>query len=288
MQTILIAGCGYLGTTVGALLARLGYPVRGLRRNPAGLPDSIEPVRGDLTDPGLELAPADWLVFAAAPSSRGEAGYRAIYVDGLARVLDALERAGALPSRALFVSSTAVYGQDGGEWVDEDSPTVPADYRGATLLEAEAHLRARVDTPISLRLGGLYGPGRTRLIESVLNGESDFRAEPPNYTNRIHRDDAALATVHLLEAEGPAPIYCGVDDGPAPRGEVLSWLANRLDAPRPRHVAQPVLGRGGNKRVSNARLRAAGYRFKYPTFREGYEQVIAAEGPSLWNREEAE
>ena len=292
MKSVLIAGCGYLGTTVGALMARLGHEVHGLRRDPSGLPGSIRPIRGDLTAPDLVLPPVDWLVFAAAPGERGEQAYRSIYVDGLRHVLEGLGRAGGPPARAVFVSSTAVYGQNDGSWVDEQSPTEPEDYRGQLLLEAEALLRARVDTPISLRLGGLYGPGRTRLIESVLNGESDFAAHPPSYTNRIHRDDAALAVVHLLELEDPAPLYCGVDEDPAARGEVLTWLAMRLDAPRPRAVDGGELrGRargGGNKRVSSARLRSSGFGFRFPTFREGYEQVIAASGPSLWNRSGSE
>lgn len=290
MESILIAGCGYLGTTAGALLAQLGYDVAGLRRDPSGLPPSIAPLAGDVTAPRtLALAPVDALVYCAAPDERGEDAYRSTYLRGLDHVLAALERAGRAPRRAIFVSSTAVWGQNDGSLVDESSATEPADYRGAVLLEAEALLGERVDEPVALRLGGLYGPGRTRLIESVLNGESDYAAHPPSYTNRIHRDDAALALAHLLELEAPAPVYAGVDEEPAARGAVLTWLAARLDAPRPRAIegGGPRGGRGAGKRVSSARLRGSGLVLRYPTFREGYEHVIAAMGPSLWNRTDA-
>lgn len=282
-EAVLIAGCGYLGTAVGALLARLGQTVYGLRRDPSGLPDSITPLAGDLTEPrSLALPAVDALVFAAAPGRRGEEAYRAVYRAGLEAVLDALESAGHRPRRAIFVSSTAVYGQNDGSWVDEQSQTDPPDFRGAVMLAAEEHLGARVEESIALRLGGLYGPGRTRLIESVLNGASEYVAHPPRYTNRVHRDDAALIVAHLLELDDPERIYNGVDTEPAPQAEVLNWLAERLDAPMPRPVDRPSTGSA--KRVRCARLLESGYDFRFPTFRDGYENVIAAMGESLWNR----
>ncbi|MHC4895149.1 MAG: Rossmann-fold NAD(P)-binding domain-containing protein [Planctomycetota bacterium] len=183
----------------------------------------------------------------------------------------------------MFVSSTAVYGQADGEWVDEDSPTEPEGFNGRVLLEAEALLDACPSRTTSLRLGGIYGPGRTRLVESVLNGEMDLPAGPAAHTNRIHRDDAALAIVHLLELDEPDSIYNGVDRDPADRREVLTWLADRLDVPRPTVGSGTSASSRGNKRVKSDRLVESGFEFRYPTFREGYESVIAGLGASHWS-----
>jgi nucleoside-diphosphate-sugar epimerase len=289
MSVVLIAGCGHLGTALGLLLAHEGHRVYGLRRDPSQLPAPLEPLAADLRGAApLRLPPCDWLCYTAAPDGRTAEQYRAVYVEGLARTLDACAAAGPLPRRVLFTSSTAVYGQNDGSWVDEDSPTAPSGFPGRILLEAEGLLAQSGTTGLALRLGGLYGPGRTRLIESVLNGESDCAAGPPRYTNRIHRDDAALACAHLLEVEDPEPVYNVVDREPAAELEVLTWLAARLDVPPPRANAPgPAAAHGGlgsNKRVRSDRLQRSGYRFRYPTFREGYEALIAGLGESPWHR----
>jgi nucleoside-diphosphate-sugar epimerase len=220
-------------------------------------------------------------------------------VDGLSNVLDALERdrkhdGVALPSlvrRVLFVSSTAVYGDAGGGWVDESTTPEPGGFSGRIIREAEDLLQKRLlgtgITPVVLRLGGIYGPGRTRLIDQVRSGSAVVPAEP-RYTNRIHRDDAAAAIVHLSTmADEPAPVYLGVDNDPAELGEVQRFLAAELGLPGP---ASDVPGgspdgsgggepsRGGNKRCSNALLRSTGFEFAYPTFREGYRAILAGQG----------
>jgi nucleoside-diphosphate-sugar epimerase len=291
MTTTLIAGCGYLGATAGSVLAALGQRVLGLRRDPSRLPPSIEPLTADLSRPGSwDLPPVDNVVFTLSPSERSDEGYRQAYVANLSNLFDALHA--EPPGRVLFVSSTAVYGREDGGWVDERTTPEPAGFAGRRLLEAEELLRSRCAAlapqaqAVCLRLGGIYGPGRTRLIESVLNGESDLTDGPPRFTNRIHRDDAALAIVHLLELEDPAPVYCGVDREPADEVAVLTWLADRLDVPRPTRGERRVMGPRGNKRVSSDRLVESGFEFRFPTFREGYDALIESIGESLWHRGE--
>ncbi|HSK40645.1 MAG TPA: hypothetical protein VK943_12840, partial [Arenibaculum sp.] len=137
----------------------------------------------------------------------------------------------------LFVSSTAVYGDAGGDWIDERTTPAPGGFSGRTIREAEDLLASRLGgtgiTPVVLRLGGIYGPGRTRLIDQVRGGSAVIPAES-RFTNRIHRDDAAAAIVHLCTMESvPAPVYVGVDNEPAELGEVLSFLAAELGLPRP-------------------------------------------------------
>ena len=128
-----------------------------------------------------------------------------------------------------------------------------------------------------IRFGGIYGPGRTRLIDSLREGIATCVEQPPVYTNRIHRDDGAAALQHLMELYDPQPLYIGVDDHPAPHCEVLRWLAERLGVPGPTVVnaatAPDTLLRA-NKRCRNARLRASGFRFRYPSYKEGYAALL--------------
>jgi nucleoside-diphosphate-sugar epimerase len=281
--TILLAGCGDLGTEAGLRFAAAGYAVVGWRRSPDKLPAAIEGVAADLAGTDLPPIPADTtaVVVAVAADSPTEAAYRAAYVDGLAHVLDALERDGVTPRRVLFVSSTAVYGDAAGGWVDESTTAAPGGFSGRVLREAEelllSRLRGTGSAPVVLRLGGIYGPGRTRLIDQVRNGTAVIPDEP-RFTNRIHRDDAAAAIVHLASMTvNPAPVYVGVDDDPAELGDVLRFLAGEMGYPEP--PAGPAgEARGGNKRCSSALLRSTGFKFAYPTFREGYRAVLARTG----------
>lgn len=265
----------------------------GLKRQPVGLPDGVTPVLGDLAD-AQSLAAAfdridgalDIVVYAAAADHGDDDSYRRAYVDGLCNVIDALHARAAKPAAVLFTSSTAVYPQHDGSWVDESTPATPHDFRGVRMLEAEALLAASGFRAASLRLGGIYGPGRTRLVESVRSGRATIRSGAPRFGNRIHRDDAAGALAHLaalaLAGRVLDALYLGVDDEPSDEAVVLRWIASQIG------VAEPPLrdddatagARGGdrpssNKRCSNARLRASGYRFRFPTFREGYAAAIA-------------
>lgn len=278
-MTVLIAGCGYVGTELGLRLARAGHVVHGLRRDPSRLPPAIRPVAADLGDAAsLQAVPRGLaaIVYASSAGGFDEARYRAAYVDGPRRLLDLLAARGEDVRRFVFVSSTGVYARQDGAWVDEATPPEPDDFSGRALLEGERAVAAGPFPSVTLRLGGIYGPGRTRIIDSVRRGEA--RVRPGTlYTNRIHRDDAAGALAHLLALEAPAPLYLGVDDEPAAEADVYAWLAQRLGVPPPRPdpaVPAERLERRGNKRCRNALLRASGYVFTYPTFREGYAALI--------------
>ncbi len=302
-MTVLLAGCGDLGTEAGLRFAAAGQQVVGWRRSPEKLPAAIEGVAADLSSPGLPPLPAETtaVVVAIAADSPTEEAYRAAYVDGLTNVLDAVLAAqgsdGGVPRRVLFVSSTAVYGDAGGGWVDESTTAVPGGFSGRILREAEEllydRLRGTRITPVVLRLGGIYGPGRTRLIDQVRSGTAVGPAGS-RFTNRIHRDDAAAAIVHLCSmSDTPGPLYLGVDNDPAELGEVLEFLAAELGLPQPpsasslsASAAGGTAGgsaggepsRGGNKRCSNALLRGTGFEFEYPSFREGYRAILAGVG----------
>ncbi|WP_411375663.1 NAD-dependent epimerase/dehydratase family protein [Arthrobacter sp. MPF02] len=279
-MTILMAGCGDLGTEAGLRFAALGHRVVGWRRSPAILPPQIQGEAADLRSGNLPRIPADTaaVVIAVAADSPTEEAYRAAYLDGVTHVLDALERDGVRPGRVLFVSSTAVYGDAGGGWVDEGTAPEPGGFSGRVLVEAEDLLLSRLagtgTSAVSLRLGGIYGPGRTRLIDQVRSG-SAVVPQDVRYTNRIHRDDAAGAIVHLVSmAASPAPVYIGVDDDPADLGSVLRFLASEMGLPEP-PVGDAGPARAGNKRCRNSLLRSTGFSFTFPSFREGYRDIFA-------------
>ncbi|WP_347109098.1 SDR family oxidoreductase [Paenarthrobacter sp. S56] len=279
-MTVLIAGCGDLGTEAGLRFASAGEEVVGIRRSPGKLPGEIRGVRADLASEIPDLpGNADIVVVALAADSATEEAYRAAYVDGLRNVLDALDRQAVAPRRILFVSSTAVYPDSAGAVVDETTPTEPSRFSGKVLLEAEELLfaRARESEAAVLRLGGIYGPGRTRLIDQVRSGRAVIPGQP-KHTNRIHRDDAAAMIVHLATMpQRPESVYLGVDDEPAEYGDVLRFLAKELQLPEP-PVGPASDGGAGDKRCSNRRLRSTGFEFTYPTYKEGYRAILAGEG----------
>jgi nucleoside-diphosphate-sugar epimerase len=282
-MTILLAGCGDLGTEAGLRFAAAGHRVVGWRRSPDKLPAEIEGAAANLSTAGLPPVPADTaaVVIAVAADAPTEEAYRSAYLNGVAHVLDALERDRVTPERVLFVSSTAVHGDAEGGWIDENTTPEPGGFSGRIMREAEELLLKRLGgtgtSAVVLRLGGIYGPGRTRLIDQVRTG-SAIIPDQPRFTNRIHRDDAAGAIMQLCTMSAvPSPVYLGVDNDPAELGDVLRFLAAELGLDVP-PTGDAGDARGGNKRCSNALLRETGFSFKYPTFREGYRDILAGIG----------
>lgn len=267
-RRLLIAGCGDLGNRLAARLD--GWRVHGLRRNTDRLAPGIVPLEADLTNPkSLEAAAGSWdaVVYTATPGDRSPQAYRQAYVDGMRELLRRIDT-----PRLVMVSSTAVFGQDGGEWVDESSPTAPSRFNGEILLEAEnlAHQAGG----LVIRFSGIYGPGRDYLVRKVRSGPVGCRRDPPIWTNRIHSEDCAAALAHLLELEHPEPLYLASDAEPAPRWEVLEWLARRLGVDGPFEQDDDA---GLGRRVRADRLISSGFALQYPDYRAGYEELLQCE-----------
>ncbi|PZF54099.1 SDR family NAD(P)-dependent oxidoreductase [Curtobacterium sp. MCSS17_008] len=275
---VVIAGCGDLGTEAALRFAALGHPVTGLRRRAELVPS---PVTGRSVDLRHEVPTIDpdtgVVVVAFAAGSRDVDEYRATYVDGLRNVLDGIDASGASP-RVIVVSSTAVYDVDDGSEVTEETPARAASPTAGVLIEAEALLRERAPGAVLVRLSGIYGPGRERLLDQLRQGRATLSTSASPHTNRVHRDDAAAALVHLAGVDDPAPTYLGTDDEPVRLDDVLVFLADELGVPRPPRAAPEGRQTGGDKRLSNALLRSTGWEPRYPTFREGYHAVLAGEG----------
>lgn len=265
---VLLVGAGDLGAAVGLRLAERGHSVLALRRRASRVPAPLIGRSVDLTHeaPDLTNLRPRFVVVALTARPRTEEAYRATYVDGMARALDALPHP---PERAVLVSSTAVLpSSDRPPLDDESTPTAASDGPGRQLVAAEEAFHQRIPHGTVLRLSGLYGGSSTRLLGQVREGRID---DPHRWTNRIHREDAAVAVVHLLTmSPGPGALYLGTDDEPAQLGDVAAYLAGRLGAPAP-PPADPRQGHG--KRLSNARLRATGWVPAYASFREGYAHL---------------
>lgn len=279
--SVLIVGCGDVGSRLATQLLDNNWQVYGLRRSIDRLPAGVIGVAGDLFNESCPAqwpkGPLDYLVYSAAATDHDEAGYQAAYVDGLKHTLSWLKQHGQQPKRLLFVSSSGVYGQSDGQWIDETSPAEASSYSGRIMLEAE-QVALHSGIPASVvRLTGIYGPGREWMLSQVRNGYR-VAIDPPLYGNRIHVDDSAGLLAFLLKADLQGkPLddrYIGVDDAPVPLAEVVDWLRERLGVTE--WAAEASVRRAGSKRCSNARAKALGWEPRYPSYREGYGDILAA------------
>ena len=277
--SVLIAGCGDIGSRLATRLLDSDWQVYGLRRSIDRLPAGVIGVAGDLF--GAQC-PAQWptgqidyLVYSAAATDHDEAGYQAAYVDGLTHTLNWLEQNGQRPKRLLFVSSSSVFGQKDGEWVDETSPAQASNYSGRIMLDAEQVALNSALAASVVRLTGIYGPGREWMLGQVRKGYR-VAVDPPLYGNRIHADDAAGLLAFLLEADREGKTlddtYIGVDNAPVPLAEVVGWLRERLGVTE--WAEETSTRRAGSKRCSNARAKALGWEPRYSSYREGYAAIL--------------
>jgi nucleoside-diphosphate-sugar epimerase len=194
---VLLVGCGDLGSAVGLRLADLGHDVLALRRHADRVPTALRGRSVDLTREAPDLAGlrARYVVVALTARPRSEEAYRATYVEGMRRALDALAATGHPPERAVLVSSTAVHAaRDLPPLEDETTPPDPGDGPGRMLLAAEELFHERLPGGTVLRLSGLYGGASARLVDQVRGGRVE---DPHRWTNRIHREDAAAAAGRL-------------------------------------------------------------------------------------------
>lgn len=279
---ILIAGCGDLGIRLAQQLGNIDTAqVIGLRRTPLTtevMPKNFQWLSADFNrTETLQSLPKDitHIVFAAAPGTRTPADYQAVYVHGLQQTIQAC--ASVALRRVVFISSSAVYSDHGDLWVDETTPTAPKHFNGEVLCEAEHWLssyglRHQVQT-ISLRLSGIYGPGRNFLLDRLRLGQASAPLGDSHWVNRIHVEDAAAAIVHMLSLQNPDSVYIVSDSTPLPMRALYEALAQNVGGPCPPVGPAPAMV--GSKRLSNARLVATGFKLKWPDSRDGYAAAIA-------------
>lgn len=275
-QKLLIIGCGDLGRRLTGELAPLGYSVTGLRRHPPEDSSGLNYRAVDTADAGALTQVLgqgfDVIVVTMTPGKRGDEAYRRAYVQTCENLIAGLREQKQTPRLILYVSSSGVYGQSQGEWVDETSPTEPPRASGQRLLEAEQVIAKSGYPQVIVRFSGIYGPGRRRLIDQVRMGRATLSGR---YTNRIHADDCAGVMAHLIErqrqSEPIESLYLANDNEPVPMAEVVNWLAMQLKVDKAAFA--PEEG-GLGKRCSNRRLRETGYQFRYPDYRAGYAALL--------------
>jgi len=285
---ILIAGCGYIGTALGAELSRQGSQVYGLTRSAAAetrlMAAGIRPLIGDITrseDLARLPAPFDWIVNCAASRAGDTEGYRRVYLQGMRNLV--LWGAAAPPRKFVYTSSTGVYGQQDGSLVVESSPTMPETETAKILVETE---RALLDAArqngfpgVILRVAGIYGPGRGHLFKQYLRNEAAIEGTGERIINMIHVDDVVGALIAALERGRPGEVYNAADDEPVSQLAYFQWLSDVLGKKLPpvtSHAPESARKRGlTHKKVHNGRLKTdLGYVLKYPSFREGYRAEI--------------
>jgi nucleoside-diphosphate-sugar epimerase len=296
----LIIGCGYLGRRVVRSWIAQGDSVVALTRSAERADEfrasGIEPIVGDVTDPAslAGLPEAETALYAVGLDRDSGKSMREVYVGGLDNVLN---RVAHNIGRILYVSSTSVYGQNAGEWIDESSECRPESENGKVCLEAEALLRRQMPEANVLRLAGIYGPGRLMARIAALRAGMVFEGHPDAWLNLIHVDDAVAAILACEERGTPGKTYLVCDDRPIRRLEYYSLLAALIGAPRPKSPFPP-LARGGqgasgemvspapkpepqpathNKRCCNRRLHdELQVTLHYPTVRIGLPMALTA------------
>lgn len=279
--SLLIVGCGDLGLRVGTALVQQGWQIGALRRNPPAAPENFQWLAANYSQPGSLDFARDWrpdhVLTSFNPAGRDVAGYRAGFADAAHNLLQGLGE--HRPGHIFMVSSTRVYAERNGGWVDENSPLSTDDEQAMAIVDAERQLLDSPHPCSVIRCGGVYGAIPSRLLQKIARGEVAPR-EPLRYTNRIHREDAAGFLTHLLVSsqggQAVEPVYNCVDDETAPAHDVESWLAEQLGVKPNDARKRDATTAPNHKRCRNTRLHESGYRLRYPDFRAGYGHMLSS------------
>lgn len=273
---VVFIGCGDIATRAALKLQRDGTEVLGVRRNINDMPDELPATSADVLNPSslrfLRNTGTTTIVYSLAAAGFDEESYLNAYVKGLHNTIEACDFTHV--KRLIFISSTAVYHQNDGSLVDELSPTLSQRFNGKVMLQAEK-LALGTGVGTALRLSGIYGPGRLRLIDRVRNGQcSDENSA--TWSNRIHSEDCAGVIAHLVNQHTLPEVVLGSDSLPATSVEVETYIAEQLGIVK--QYAAPAENRpkriAGSKRCDNQLLISTGYRFIHPDYQSGYKELI--------------
>ena len=284
MARILIVGSGDIGGGLAVELAAQKHEVWGIRRSDKPVGPGVKTISADVSEMETLIGQIpdnlDYLVYSVASPDFSEEGYDKFYVSGMVHILALLKQQHVSPKRIFFISSTSVYPHHDGSWVDEETLPVPTAFAGRKMLEAENKLHDSGFANTVIRFSGIYGPGRTRLINQAQSG-SHCDPKPDVWTNRIHRDDCIGVMKFLLEQDMKGvsldDLYLGTDPQPTTLFDILEWLKDRIGDVEPDHDV-PGVSRRGSKRCSSKRLQALGYQFKYKGYQQGYDEILVELG----------
>jgi len=274
-----------LGEAVAAACLARGDRVTGIRRDAARARAlgrlGIESLVLDLAGPGAEdRLPRDVQAVVACQSAGSDTpeAYRAAYVAANRALLRAARH---MPLSAfVYTGSTGVFGQRDGSDVDEATPPSPSGAAAELLAEAERLVLGAEGVPARLlRLSGLYGPGRSGIVERVRSGTLALGPGDEVWMNFCHRDDAVAAVLAAIDRGRPGGVYHGTDAHPPRRHEVVEWIAARLGIPPPRRQEPPGGRAGANRRILGERTRVElSLRLAFASFREGLAALLPVAG----------
>ncbi len=274
---VLIIGCGQLGFSIvnnadSDVFKLYGFS-RSLRKSPASIEmHQVDILKTEAID-AIKLVNPEIIIYAVSADTQSIESYQDHYVLGLKKTYEAILELDHF-KHLFFVSSTRVYGQKTTKILSELDIAEPSDYGGEALMEAETVARQLKDKATILRLSGIYGPNRKRMIQLAQSNPGNWPATN-NWSNRIHEEDAARFIVFLMKRimmqESIEPIYLVTDGVPTKQYDVLTWIRNRLQLTTDT-IELPILENG--KQLQSVLLNQTGFVLKYPDFTYGYEAMI--------------
>ena len=283
MASILVAGCGDLGSGIATQLVAQGHEVHAIRRSNKSFPHGVNGIVGDICELSEEAFPhADIIFLIMTPQGRTPAAYTSAYLVTSQRLSHIYQKRATQDGPHLFfISSTSVYGakQDGLVALDESTAAIPSSETAKVLQQAEnVWLEGELSHTV-VRFSGIYGPGRNRTLDKIAQGQGFSGAN--QWTNRIHRDDCVASLLFLaqsyLAGTKLGPLYIGTDHAPVSQWELVNWLASQMGVEQAFNgelSLSDVIPRKG-KQLSSSLLQALGYHFKYPSYVQGYKDLLA-------------
>ncbi len=266
---VLMIGCGKLGLRIAEILAAQKNQIWALKRHPENLPAFVTPIQGDLSaPPTVDWTSFDLIYLIVSPDQRTELAYQELYQENIPALSARLGRHLKSDQQIIFVSSTHVYSENQGGWINSKTSVQPYDYRSKAILTAEKSLVDSTPNIFLIRLSGLYDQ-HSQYIMSQLKSKRILSAN--HYTNRIHREDAARFLAYLSTYTGKERIFVASDNQPTQRGELMQWLAKECEMePIISELDKSVSG----KCCDNQSMRDTGFVLQYPDYKSGYQSLI--------------
>lgn len=283
MKTVLILGCGYVGRAVGLYERAQGNRVLAVTRNEGSADqlrsDGMEVFVGNVHEANWHAfaKEVDWVLNCVSAAEPNLEGYRLSYVDGNRSFTDWMVQTG-FAGPAIYTSSVSVYPDSGGNWVEESDAQASSE-RSGIILESERQFSESVNAAVKtvLRLGGIYGPGRSFLADRIAQAEGVLPGYGDYFLNLIRLEDIVSAIGSVFRSEiGSGGVFNVVDDTPLLRESLVTELAAKMNRPKPRFDPSMKISKGSrrmdgqrpaNRRISNRKFKEA---FKWePSFPNG-------------------
>lgn len=268
----LFIGFGKLAARCATHISDPENKVFGVARSERQCDESVHLLLGDIKSEQmlqrLSNEYFDTVTIILTPDAYTEEAYEHTYVNTVEALVGVWNKAKA-PERILFISSTSVYGQNDGELVNELSPANPVRSSAKMLRKAESILLEEFTQSVVIRFSGIYGNGRDYLLRQIW----DKKAGDNNYTNRIHESDCCGVICHILTMEKSKlrRIFLASDCASVKSKDIRQWLASKIGVALVLQAKQS--SRAGNKRCDNSLLLKSGYKFRFPTYKDGYEKI---------------